>query len=145
RFSRVGIKVVHGDIRNRSDVEALPVADWVIDAAANPSVLAGFDNRSSPRQLIEHNLFGTINILEYCRHHRAGFVLLSTSRVYSIRELAALPVQIERTRFVPSFSEIQTRGLSPAGIAEDFTTSPPVSLYGATKLASEAMALEYGS
>jgi CDP-paratose 2-epimerase len=144
RFDRLGIKVFHGDIRNRTDVEALPSADWIIDAAANPSVLAGFDNRSSTRQLIEHNLFGTINILEYCRRHSAGFVLLSTSRVYSIRELSALPLQVEKTRFVPSFSEVHVRGLSPAGIAEDFVTSAPVSLYGATKLASEALALEYG-
>jgi CDP-paratose 2-epimerase len=144
RFGHLGIKVFHGDIRSRTDVEALPSADWVIDAAANPSVLAGFDNRSSTRQLVEHNLFGTINILEYCRRHSAGFVLLSTSRVYSIRALSTLPLQVEKTRFVPSFAQIHARGLSPTGIAEDFVTSAPISLYGATKLASEALALEYG-
>src|SRR5690242_4099337 len=62
-----GVRFVHGDLRFRSDVEALPACDWVIDAAANPSVLAGVDGRSSPRQLTEHNLVGTLNILEYCR------------------------------------------------------------------------------
>src|SRR6266540_7500214 len=35
-------------------------------------------------------------------------------------------------------------GLSSEGVAENFSTSPPLSLYGATKLASEVMALEYG-
>jgi CDP-paratose 2-epimerase len=70
----------HLDIRNASDINSLPPADWVIDAAANPSVLAGVDGKTSSRQLIEHNLLGTINLLEYCKAHRAGFVLLSTSR-----------------------------------------------------------------
>lgn len=144
RLTDYGVKVYHGDIRNAGDIEALPPADWTIDAAANPSVLAGFDNRSSTRQLVEHNLLGTINLLEYCKRHRAGFVLLSTSRVYSIRPLTMLPVRVEDKRFAPVFSQIDARGLSPAGIAEDFPTAAPVSLYGATKLASEALALEYG-
>src|SRR4030095_15545297 len=46
------IPVQHGDVRNASDFENLPAVDWVIDAAANPSVLAGVDNRSSSRQVI---------------------------------------------------------------------------------------------
>src|SRR2546430_9897100 len=88
-----GITVQHGDVRNASDFENLPAVDWVIDAAANPSVLAGVDNRtSSRRQVIEHNLFGTVNLLEYCRRAKASLVLLSTSRVYSIPALAALPL-----------------------------------------------------
>src|SRR2546421_9194050 len=88
-----GIKFLHGDLRMRSDVEVIPACDWVIDAAANPSVLAGVDGRSSPRQLGEHNLAGTLNVLEYCREREAGLVLLSSSRVYSVRDLAALPVR----------------------------------------------------
>jgi CDP-paratose 2-epimerase len=90
-LTRDGIGVIHGDIRCASDVENLSAADWVLDAAANPSVLAGFDSRSSTRQLIEHNLFGTVNLLEYCRRHGAGLILLSTSRVYAIRPLSQLP------------------------------------------------------
>ena len=35
-------------------------------------------------------------------------------------------------------------GASPAGLAETFSTEAPISLYGATKLASEAVASEYG-
>jgi CDP-paratose 2-epimerase len=34
-------------------------------------------------------------------------------------------------------------GISAAGVSEDFSSAAPVSLYGATKLASEALALEY--
>jgi CDP-paratose 2-epimerase len=144
RLRNFGIQVIHGDTRCVSDMEGLPSADWVVDAAANPSVLAGIDKLSSTRQLVEHNLFGTVNALEYCRRHGAGFVLLSTSRVYAIRPLSELPLEIEGNRFTPRFSEIQFPGISPRGIAEAFSTDAPVSLYGATKLASEALALEYG-
>src|SRR5262249_29772586 len=89
-----GVPVTHADIRQASDFELLPPVDWVIDAAANPSVLAGVDGRTSSRQLVEHNLIGTINMLEYCRRVNAGFILLSTSRVYSIAPLAALKVSV---------------------------------------------------
>ena len=144
RLETEGIRTIHGDIRVASDLEAVPAAQWVIDAAALPSVLAGIDKRSSSRQLVEHNLFGTVNILEYCRRSNAGLVLLSTSRVYGIRPLTDLPLQVEGSRFVPDFSKINTFGLSSAGVGEEFCTAAPVSLYGATKLASETMALEYG-
>ncbi len=142
----LGMKLVHGDLRLASDVEALPAADWVIDAAANPSVLAGIDGRSSPRQLVEHNLGGTLHLLDYCRQHRAGLILLSTSRVYSIPALAALPVSPQEGafRWNPAALAPSVRGASEHGISEEFSTQAPVSLYGATKLASEAMALDYG-
>jgi CDP-paratose 2-epimerase len=144
RLAAEGIRVIHGDIRVASDLEGLPFADWVIDAAALPSVLAGVDLRSSSRQLVEHNLFGTVNILEYCRRSNAGLILLSTSRVYAIRPLSELPLLIEGDRFVPCFSKIENVGFSSAGVGEEFSTGAPVSLYGATKLASETLALEYG-
>src|SRR5215472_14194158 len=66
KLIRMGVSILHGDVRQASDVDSLPPADWVIDAAANPSVLAGVDGRSSSRQLVEHNLCGTVNLLEYC-------------------------------------------------------------------------------
>ncbi|PWT79000.1 MAG: CDP-tyvelose epimerase [Acidobacteria bacterium] len=144
RLDKFGIRVFHGDIRCVSDTETLPLADWVVDAAANPSVLAGVDGRASTRQLVEHNLFGTVNTLEYCRRHGAGFVLLSTSRVYSIRPLSRMTMQIEKYRLAPCFNETRVAGFSKAGISEEFGTAAPISLYGATKLASEALALEYG-
>jgi CDP-paratose 2-epimerase len=121
----------------------LPQIDWVIDAAANPSVLAGIDGKTSSRQLIEHNLAGAINILEYCKRVRAGFILLSTSRVYSIPPLCSFPVEVVDRAYRPRFDGLSVVGLSPQGISEDFSTAPPASLYGTTKLASENLALEY--
>jgi CDP-paratose 2-epimerase len=143
-LAKRGIAFQHGDLRMRSDVESLPSCDWVIDAAANPSVLAGVDGKSSPRQLAEHNLSGTLNILEYCREKKAGLILLSTSRVYSVKDLAALPMRVSGNAFQLDASRTQTSGAGSAGITEDFPVSQPISLYGATKLASEIMAIEYG-
>lgn len=142
-LKRLGVRLFHADLRAASDLETLPPADWVIDAAANPSVLAGVDGQSSSRQLLEHNLGGTMNLLEYCKKHRAGFILLSTSRVYSIAPLAALSVSVESLAFRPTGKPFPS-GLTAAGLDETFPTLAPVSLYGATKLASETLALEYG-
>jgi CDP-paratose 2-epimerase len=142
-LKRLGIRIVHGDLRAASDIDALGACDWVIDAAANPSVLAGVDGLSSSRQVVEHNLGGTVNLLEYCKRSRAGFILLSTSRVYSIAPLAALKVRVADGAYRPEEGGLPA-GMSPLGVSESFPTAAPVSLYGATKLASEALALEYG-
>jgi CDP-paratose 2-epimerase len=90
-LKRLGVHLFHGDIRVSSDLDTLPATDWVIDAAAQPSVLAGRDGKTSTRQLLEHNLLGT------------------------------------------------------SGVGEGFSTEAPISLYGATKLASERLAQEYAA
>jgi CDP-paratose 2-epimerase len=139
-----GVKLLHADLRSPSDLESIAAVDWIIDAAANPSVLAGVDGTTSSRQLIEHNLYGTVNLLELARKCRAGFILLSTSRVYSIKSLANIPVVVKEDRFEPDPSGALPDGASSSGIAESFSTTPPLSLYGSSKLASECIALEYG-
>lgn len=141
---KLGVNFVHGDIRMRSDLEALPKCEWVIDAAAQPSVLAGVDGKSSPRQLCEHNLGGTINVLDYCHRHGAGFILLSTSRVYSIKSLASMAMRTENKALTPDESKGLPPGASIEGVDTSFSTQAPISLYGATKLASETMAAEFG-
>jgi CDP-paratose 2-epimerase len=146
RLKTAGIHIRFGDVRCAGDLDAAGDADWVIDAAANPSVLAGVDGRTSSRQIVEHNLSGTLNLLEFCKQRGAGLVLLSTSRVYSVQGLGRLPVvpDADGSAFVPDESAAWPRGASPAGLSETFSTEAPISLYGATKLASEAVASEYG-
>ena len=139
----LNIPFIQGDIRSASDLQNLPPVDWVIDCAANPSVLAGMDGQVSSRQLMEHNLLGTLNLLEYCKKLGAGLILLSTSRVYSARELANLPVKKSTDKFELD-QDYLGQGISPRGLTEDFPTSAPISLYGASKLASESLILEYG-
>ena len=137
----LGCTFIHGDIRVKDDVEELPDADWIIDCAANPSVLAGLNGGTS--QLVQHNLSGTLNLLEKCRKTKAGIILLSTSRVYSINHLNALPLLETPTRFEFDRTQPFPSGFTSRGVAEDFPTTAPVSIYGATKIASEVMALEY--
>ena len=141
----LGVQLFHGDIRMASDLETLPVTDWVIDAAAQPSVLAGRDGKTSARQLLEHNLLGTINLLEYCRASHAGLILLSTSRVYSIPVLSQLPLRVDSSAYVLDESQPLPPAVTAAGVTEDFSTQAPISLYGATKLASERLAQEYAA
>jgi CDP-paratose 2-epimerase len=144
-LQKLGVQVTTADLRFAKYIDALPAADFVIDAAANPSVLAGIDGRSSSREVVDHNLGGTVNLLEYCKAHKAGFILLSTSRVYAIAPLASLPVTAVNGAFqLSTLSSQLPAGISPAGLDETFSTTAPLSLYGATKLASEALALEYG-
>lgn len=142
---KLGVQLFHGDIRMASDVDTLPHVDWVIDAAAQPSVLAGRDGKTSARQLLEHNLLGTINLLEYCRISGAGFILLSTSRVYSIPALTRLPLHAESSAFTLDVSQPWPAAVSAAGVTEEFSIEAPISLYGATKLASERLAQEYAA
>ena len=144
-LEKLGAKIITADLRYAREIDALPAADFVIDAAANASVLAGVDGKTSSRELVDHNLVGTINLLEYCKAKQAGFILLSTSRVYSIAPLTALPVTPVQGAFrlTPNAGAL-VPGVSAAGLDETFATTAPLSLYGATKLASEALALEYG-
>jgi CDP-paratose 2-epimerase len=139
----IGCQVIHGDVRVVDDLAEIPRCDWVIDCAANPSVLAGVEGGTS--QLVGHNLTGTLNLLEKCRRDSAGFVILSSSRVYSIDALNAIPLVERGGRYVVDAARPAPAGFSEAGVSETFSTAAPVSLYGGTKLASEIMALEYAS
>jgi len=144
RLQAAGIKVTHADLRLASDLETLPEADWILDAAANASVLSGVGGGgATSRQLMQHNLEGTINLLEHCRARGSGLILLSTSRVYSIAPLAALRVEARADSFCPVADQDWPPGLGPEGVTERFSTQPPVSLYGATKVCAETLALEY--
>ena len=135
RLRKLGATLIHGDIRLASDFESLPAVDWVIDAAANPSVLAGIQSGFSSRQLLEHNLVSVVNVLEYCKTQRAGLVLLSTSRVYSIEALASLPLRADADAFHLDENATLPAGVSLKGIGVNFSTCAPISLYGSSKLA----------
>src|SRR5580704_11028280 len=131
RLQRLGVDFIHGDLRSAGDVAGLPVCDWVLDAAAIPSVLAGLSGAGSSRRLFEHNLAAVGNLLEYCREHKAGLMLLSSSRVYSIAALAAIPLRVENQAFGIDAAATLPFGLTLDGIGVGFSTAAPISLYGA--------------
>lgn len=141
RLKKFDCRFCHGDIRTKEDIDDLPKANWIIDCAAIPTVTAGVS--SGTVALINNNFTGTVHLLEKCRKDNAGFIILSTSRVYNIDQLNQLPLLENENRFSVDLNASFPVGFSPNGIAENFSTSAPVSLYGATKIASEVLALEY--
>jgi len=140
KFKDLGIHFIHGDIRNVEDFNTIRNVDLVIDASAEPSVLAGLNEW--PQQIININLIGTINILNFVLLNKAKLIFLSTSRVYPIKSLNKIKYNIGETRF--KISPNQTLlGVSEKGVNENFTLSGYRSIYGASKLASELLIEEY--
>jgi CDP-paratose 2-epimerase len=140
RLKGSGVNFVHGDIRCPEDFDGIGPVSAVIECSAEPSVLAGID--SSPAALVQHNLIGTVNCLDFARKFKSDFIFLSTSRVYPIAALEKLRFTEKNTRFVlGDFQDYP--GVSAAGISERFPLDGSRSLYGATKLASEHIVEEY--
>jgi CDP-paratose 2-epimerase len=140
RLRAHGINYQHGDVRNSEDLEAVGEVDLIIDAAAEPSVHAGYGG--DPRYLIDSNLRGVLHCLELARRYKAGFFLLSTSRVFPIAPLRSLALKESETRLELDL-DVTGKGVSWHGIAQDFPLGGARSLYGATKLSAENFVVEY--
>jgi len=140
KFLKAGIQFMHGDIRNKEDLEVINKIDLLLECSAEPSVLAGIN--SNLAYLINTNLMGTINCLELARKCQAQFVFLSTSRVYPIQTINNLQFQEVETRF-ELLNEQAIPGVSSQGFTEKFPLDGARSIYGTTKLASELIVQEY--
>lgn len=139
RLKEKSIEFIHGDIRNKEDLNYLNF-DLLIECSAEPSVLAGLDG--SPDYVVNTNLVGTLNCLEESRKNKADVIFLSTSRVYPYKPLNDAKIIEAETRF--EFSDDQKiPGLSRKGVSEEFPLNGVRSIYGSTKLASELFLEEY--
>ena len=128
------------DIRHRDFIFSLfrdSHFDLVVHCAAQPSHDKA---RDIPLLDFEVNAVGTLNLLEATRLHSpdAAFVLLSTNKVYgdapNERPLVELPTRWDYAR--PEDRD---------GIAEDCRIDRTLhSLFGASKLAADVLAQEYG-
>lgn len=128
------------DIRNREGVEALIAKvkpELIIHAAAQPSHdLAA----KMPYEDFDTNATGTLNMLEATRRHapEAVFIQVSTNKIYG-----------DAPNFI-KMKELETRwdyddARYEHGIPEDFQIDRCThSLFGASKLAGDIMAQEYG-
>lgn len=118
-LSSPGLKLFHGDVLDKEIVfEALEGCDTVFHLAANPEVRS---EKASPQDHFKQNIEATYNLLE-CMREVGGverFVFASTSTVYG------------------EPSEIPT--------PETYGPLKPISYYGASKLASEALSMSYAS
>lgn len=141
-FKKKDIQFIHGDIRNSEDLEAVGAFDVMVEASAEPSVLAGLN--TNPNYVINNNLFGSINCFNACLKYDAKLIFLSTSRVYPIEKIETAHFVEENTRF--SFTNDQPEtGISKLGISEELSLSGSRSFYGTTKLSSELFIQEYAS
>jgi CDP-paratose 2-epimerase len=140
RLKDGGVTFIHGDIRNMEDLDQIGNIDLIIECSAEPSAQAGYDG--DPRYLVNTNLIGTINCLEFARKCNADMIFLSSSRVYPIKALRELPLENANTRLIISNNK-KAIGWSDKGIRKDFPLNGSRSLYGATKLCSEYLIQEY--
>ncbi len=142
RLARAGVTFIRADVRDRDALAELPAFDALVECSAEPSALVGMSGDTG--YPFETNLVGAYNCLELARGHGAQFVFLSTSRVYPYAALSELSFEETETRL-----ELADRqplpGASPAGISERFPLDGPRTLYGATKLAAELLAVEYAA
>jgi CDP-paratose 2-epimerase len=137
----LGIEFVHGDIRSPGDLAALDGDfDVLIDSSAEPSVHAG--TYGSPGYVVETNLVGTFNCLGLAKERNSRFILLSTSRVYSIQPLREIQLIEGKTRFEIADQQI-VPGITREGISEAFPTNLARSFYGASKLGAEQLVQEF--
>jgi CDP-paratose 2-epimerase len=140
RLRAAGVRFVHGDVRERADLEALEPCQAIVECSAEPSALAGRDGLTD--YAVQANLLGAWRCLERARRDGAQLVFLSTSRVYPVAALNGLALEETATRFELA-AEQPLAGASPAGIAEHFPLEGARTLYGATKLAAELLIAEY--
>ena len=140
RLQKSGVKFIEGDVRQADQLMDVGPVDFLIECSAEPSVHAGYGE--SPAYLIDTNLLGAINCLEFLRQTAGMMVFISTSRVYPIQALRDLPTEATGDRLdIPP--DAAGPGWSAEGISEDFTLSGVRSLYGATKLSAELLIQEY--
>ncbi len=140
RLSKAGVEFIHGDIRNKEDLNSIGEITTLIEAAAEPSVLSGIN--STPDYVLNTNLVGTINCLNYALKFKAKFIFLSTSRIYPIANLNRIDYTENNTRFNLSKNQTQS-GITEYGITESFQLNGARSFYGTSKLASEMLIQEY--
>ena len=141
RIEKKNINFIHGDLSDYSNFNNLPNADLFIDAAADPSTLAGIN--SSTIGLINNNFMTTINSVEWCLEKQCKMIFLSTSRVYPFDKLKNINYIEDETRFIWDCKE-NVDGITKKGVNEKFTTDGLRSFYGTSKYASENFIREYG-
>lgn len=139
RLEDHGIDFIKGDVRYKEQLLSLKDIHVILDCAAEPSVLA---SHTDPVYTIDTNLIGTLHCLELARRDKSHVIFLSSSRVYPIEPVNRILFEELPTRFDWK-KKIQGPGHSYEGIANEFPLSGVRSLYGASKLSSEQMCLEY--
>ena len=99
RLEKIGIKVIKGDIRFKKDLDKISNIDLLIDCAADPSVATG--KKKNLRYLVETNLIGTLNSLEFSKKNKAKLIFLSSSRIYPFEDINKMKFKIKNDQYIP--------------------------------------------
>ena len=121
RLKKNKIKNFKKDISDYNNFKNLPKYDLIVDCCAEAAVEI---SKTEVDKVFNTNLVGTFNILKKCTKDRSNFIFLSSSRVYSIKDLRKL----RKKNFL---------------INEKFDTSGPKSIYGFSKYSSEHLIREF--
>jgi len=140
RLKEIGIEFIHGDIRNKEDLDLDFEPTFIIDAAAEPSVITS--NASALNYVLNTNLNGTLNTLELASKCKSKIIFLSTSRIYPIEYLEKINYIENELRFCIAEKQ-ELPGITINGVNESFLLNKARSFYGYTKLASELILEEY--
>jgi len=127
RLKNNKIKNFKINISDKKKINLLEKYDFVIDCCAEAAVEA---SKYESERVFFTNLVGTFNILEKVKKDKSKIIFLSTSRVYSIKNILVKAKQINKKNY--NFK-----------INENFSKKSPISLYGFTKLSSEKLIQEY--
>src|SRR6185312_11096799 len=71
RLREAGVRFMHGDVREPNDLLEVGSADAIVECSAEPSVMAGVGG--SPDYVVQTNLLGAYNCLEFARRSDAQF------------------------------------------------------------------------
>lgn len=75
------VKIVKGDIRNSSDLQSL--FENRFDTVFHLSAIVGVSSyMDDPLKVVDVNVLGTRNILEYCLKQNSKFIFMSTSEIF---------------------------------------------------------------
>ena len=99
----------------------MPKYDLIVDCCAEAAVET---SKKEVDRVFNTNLLGTFNILKKCTKDKSNLIFLSSSRVYSIKQLYKLK---------------KNKSL----INETFDTLEPKSIYGFCKYSSEHLIREF--
>ena len=121
RLKKNKIKNFKKDISDYNNFKNLPKYDLIVDCCAEAAVEI---SKTEVDKVFNTNLVGTFNILKKCAKDKSNFIFLSSSRVYSIKNLRKL----NKKNFL---------------INEKFDTTGPKSIYGFSKYSSEHLIREF--
>ena len=124
------IKNFNLDISNYANLQKLPKFDFIIDCCAEAAVEV---SKNEIDRVIKTNLIGTFNVLKKAKKDKSKIIFLSSSRVYSIKNLN----KIVNKKIIKK--DIKIKKI----INENFDTLLPKSIYGFTKLSSEMLIEEF--